>query len=165
MSKNIITRTTSIKSKQGSGSPVRTIISEDLILKTRKHTIPIPFFQHSKVKQQKKSGSYKNLNPHSNYNSVLESNRSTKFVFTSRKTENFQRVKSAMKSRAITCSPIKKVQFQINFNEPQLNLNKQKQWKKIFSSIKSNFSRGIQAFSPKSTQKKIIHTIKDINQM
>ena len=116
-----------LKGKNIVKSPLRYKNCEE-ILKLRMHTIPQPFVLHSS-KEKKICESQNVLKSFFDHILPSESQRSTGFALLSprkpyQKTSRL--VKSALKSRPTTSSPIKKVQFQEFFNK-NCSISKQKQ--------------------------------------
>ena len=70
-----------------------------------------------------------------------------------------------MRAGAPSSQALKRVQFQIKTVDNLNGTNKRKQWKKIFSSIKSSFMHAPAQFNLKDEKKKTRHTIREIIQM
>lgn len=71
--------------------------------------------------------------------------------------------RSALKSRPITCSPLKKVKFELDPTHLAI-LSHKTHWKQLFSSIKTNFEKKIQIYST-SPQKKSYLGVSQINEL
>ena len=145
----------------------KVVITEDVILNTRKHTIPVPFiFQRSARGKKLEIDSLKGLKPSIVIESVGSPQKSARLMLLSPRRNNPRSprlIKSAIKGRPTTCSPFKKVQFLGEANETKLSISKQKQWKKIFASIKTTLKNGIQPYFTNKAKKKFLHTINDIS--
>lgn len=72
--------------------------------------------------------------------------------------------RSALKSRPITCSPLKKVKFELDSTHLAI-LSHKTHWKQLFSSIKTNFEKKIQIFSTSYPQKKSYLGVSQINEL
>lgn len=141
-------------------------ITEDAILNTRKHTIPVPFIFQRNVREKKSQVvSLRALKSSMLPESPANQQKSSRLMLLSPRRNNIaspRLIKSAIKERPTSCSPCKKVQFKEETSETKLSMSKQKQWKKIFASIKTTLKNEIQPYFTKKVKKKCLHTIQDI---
>lgn len=156
-----------IKDINKSKSPIKVLNAEEAILNARKHTVPKPFIFHGKVMEKRPFESQKNLKSRDNIESAGETHRTAVQAhgFPSRASKNSPRlVKSAIRYRSNAETPFKKVKFRIEDMQERVSVDRKKQWKKIFVSLKTNSARSPLAIH-REIKPKLKHTIQEINQM
>jgi hypothetical protein len=157
-----------LKSKPATKSPLKSTNSEEAILRARKHTTPVPFALSKMIKGKKPVDvSILNINLKSNFAIPDQiSARHIPSVSPRRSAQRSPRLyKSSMRAEAPSSRALKRVQFQIKTVDNLNGTNKRKQWKKIFSSIKSSFMPAPAHYNLKDEKKKTRYTIKEIIQM
>ena len=158
----------SFKPKTPNKSPLKSLISEEEILNARKRTIPMPFTLHTSSKNKKAFDSQKAFYQIAGIDLGIEVQRSARLMYLSPRkpsTSSPRSIKSAIKSRVDHYAPFKRVQFDVFPQETKFSITKKKQWKKIFSSIKTTAERAPKQCCLKETKKKPMYTIKDIKEM
>lgn len=152
MSKNIIRSPYRSKSTKRPNAELhqKPVTTEEDILNTRRRTIPVPFIFHNTSREKRsETDSTKAIKTIPISEPGCISHRSTRLMLLSTKNpiiKSPRSIKSALKSRPTTCSPNKKVQFKGFHTENQISLSKQKQWKKILSSIKTTLKNEVQHY-------------------
>ncbi|OMJ91705.1 hypothetical protein SteCoe_5735 [Stentor coeruleus] len=155
-----------IKDTHKSKSPIKVLNPEEAILNARKHTVPIPFIFHSKIMEKRPFESQKNLKSR-DLESARETYKTTAQIHSSplrtgRKSPRL--VKSAIRYRSNAETPFKKVKFCIADIQGKVSIDRKKQWKKIFVSLKTSSARSPLA-QHREIKPKLKHTIQEINQM
>ena len=157
-----------LRSKSLTKSPLKFTSSKEAISSAGKHTIPIPFVFNRMIKEKKYLDS-RIFKVNLKSDSLFLEQKSSRFTLSASPRRSSQRsprlYKSSLKVRTDDGPISKKVQFHMHAFDDLNWANKQKQWRKIFNSIKSSHMKAPIQYNQKDYKKKSRHTITEIIQM